>query len=349
MKRHTLIFGALLAVTVTAMLLTVEFGFAQQRWGAQGAQCAPAVAGPVLDWRPLEGDPDRMYLYSNGVQIGGYCNREKYYRPFNASTRAWGEPTACPVAPPAFAARPVEQAPAPIAAPAAGKPHCACKGNCPCECGPACHCGDAAGGQGFGNHGINLEKMAELKAGHHYHLNGKEVDRTEAFDAVGDAGLPDDADAMRVTWIGPADVGAKIRADVDAAVPLASWKGKVSLQSYGSADEPILKGLGFAPGLAVQAAAGKPLWFAGDYKGAEDLAGGLLLADARRKDPAWDPMKWPALNAPPAPPTPPPAPVPAPAPAPSIDLGAWLQRNWQILAAAVAAFLVFRQKGKVPA
>jgi hypothetical protein len=322
MKR-SLLFGALLAV-VAAWILTGAFAFAQQRWGAQGAPCAPAVAGPVLEWRELAGDPDRMYLYSNGIQIGGYCNREKHYRPFNAATRAWGEPTACPVVPPAFA-RPPEAiaAPQPFVAGETDPPK---------------------------NFGIDLDRVHDAQPGHRYHLNGKEVCRQTAFDAVGAPELPDDADAMRVTWIGPADVGEKIRADVDAAASLSAWRGKVSLQSYGSADEPILKGLGFAPGLAVQAAAGKPLWFVGDYKGPDDLAGGLLLADARRKDPAWDPMKWPALNAPPAPPPAPvPAPAPAPTPAPSIDLAGWLQRNWQILAAVVAAFFLFRQKAKVQA
>jgi hypothetical protein len=60
----------------------------------------PGIAAePVYTWRSLNDDPDRVYLYRDGVQIGGWCYREQQYRPFDGKT--WGQPTAAaPVTPP---------------------------------------------------------------------------------------------------------------------------------------------------------------------------------------------------------------------------------------------------------
>src|SRR5262245_46992711 len=58
------------------------------------------AADPVYAWRKLTDDPDRVYLYRDGVQIGGWCYRDTCYRPFDGKT--WGPPTdVAPVPPPA--------------------------------------------------------------------------------------------------------------------------------------------------------------------------------------------------------------------------------------------------------
>jgi hypothetical protein len=62
---------------------------------------SPAMAGePVYSWQTLANDPDRIYLYMDGKQIGGWDYREKHYRSFDGTN--WGAPTdKSPVTPPA--------------------------------------------------------------------------------------------------------------------------------------------------------------------------------------------------------------------------------------------------------
>lgn len=59
-----------------------------------------AVAGePAYTWRTNDSDPDRVYLYRDGQQIGGWCYKAKQYRPLNGEE--WGTPVAkAPVQPP---------------------------------------------------------------------------------------------------------------------------------------------------------------------------------------------------------------------------------------------------------
>ncbi|MBX3398842.1 MAG: hypothetical protein KF873_08885 [Gemmataceae bacterium] len=59
-----------------------------------------AFAGePVYSWRTNDTDPDRVYLYRDGQQIGGWCYKAKQYRPLNGEE--WGTPVAkAPVQPP---------------------------------------------------------------------------------------------------------------------------------------------------------------------------------------------------------------------------------------------------------
>ncbi len=63
-----------------------------------------AVAGePVYSWRTNADDPDRVYLYRDGQQVGGWCYTAKQYRPLNGDE--WGTPLAkAPVQPPARSA-----------------------------------------------------------------------------------------------------------------------------------------------------------------------------------------------------------------------------------------------------
>ena len=56
-------------------------------------------AEPVHSWRSRADDPDRVYLYLDGKQIGGWDYRAKHYRPFDGQN--WGPQTdAAPVRPP---------------------------------------------------------------------------------------------------------------------------------------------------------------------------------------------------------------------------------------------------------
>ena len=58
---------------------------------------SPGAAGDGGERRA--DDPDRIYLYRDGKQIGGWCYREKHYRPYDGET--WGAATsASPVQPP---------------------------------------------------------------------------------------------------------------------------------------------------------------------------------------------------------------------------------------------------------
>jgi hypothetical protein len=62
---------------------------------------SPAVAGePAYSWRTRGDDPDRIYLYLDGKQVGGWSYPEKHYRAFDG--KDWGPPTdKAPVKPPA--------------------------------------------------------------------------------------------------------------------------------------------------------------------------------------------------------------------------------------------------------
>ncbi len=62
---------------------------------------SPAMAvEPVYSWQTLANDPDRVYLYKDGKQIGGWDYRMKHYRSFDGTN--WGTPTdKAPATPPA--------------------------------------------------------------------------------------------------------------------------------------------------------------------------------------------------------------------------------------------------------
>jgi len=63
--------------------------------------CSPAFASePAYSWQTNPNDPDRIYLYQDGRQIGGWCYSAKHYRSFDGTS--WGPPTEkAPVQPPA--------------------------------------------------------------------------------------------------------------------------------------------------------------------------------------------------------------------------------------------------------
>jgi hypothetical protein len=54
------------------------------------------------EWRTKPTDPNRVYLFEKGIQIGGYDYAEDYYRPYDAATDRWGAPGRPPIEPPAL-------------------------------------------------------------------------------------------------------------------------------------------------------------------------------------------------------------------------------------------------------
>lgn len=270
------------------------------------------------EWRAASDDRSHVYLYRDGVQIGGWDLPARVWMDYDAVRQVWGPAQDC--APfPAPGSGPVGQAVEP-----------------PRE---------------FKNFGINVRELAQEKAARcgggpcYLDQNGRVVGRDEAFAAVSsDADhIPSDGDCLRVTWVGSSDAAAKVRA------ALGDWKSKVTIQDYRTPAEPILKDLGFTQGLQVQSPSGTPLWYCAEVPDSDGLARGLQVADARRKDPAWDPSKWPNLAKPaaemPAKPLEPAPPAPNPAPLPWLD---WLKSNWLALA-AIAAIAYFRYLARKPA
>jgi len=61
---------------------------------------SPAFSGePGYSWRARADDAERVYLYLDGKQIGGWCYVAKHYRPFDGKN--WGPPTdTAPMRPP---------------------------------------------------------------------------------------------------------------------------------------------------------------------------------------------------------------------------------------------------------
>jgi hypothetical protein len=66
-----------------------------------GGVCLPPPAPEHHEWRTHASDPDRVYLYRNGRQVGGYDYPGDYYRPYDAATGAWGARQRPPLSPPA--------------------------------------------------------------------------------------------------------------------------------------------------------------------------------------------------------------------------------------------------------
>lgn len=68
---------------------------------------SPAVAGePAYTWKTHATDPDRVYLYLDGKQVGGWCYESKHYRPFDG--KEWGTPTStAPIKPPVKLSTPI--------------------------------------------------------------------------------------------------------------------------------------------------------------------------------------------------------------------------------------------------
>lgn len=308
-------------------LVQVRLVRALDRRECTGRSCAIVR----YEWRERSDEPRRHYLYRQGVQIGAWCYDRCLYMAYNPAIDRWGPPEASP---------PVE-VPG-IEEKTRAKPQSREETEeAASEVFIDTPVGAAAGE--VPNFGINTEKLPKPGGEHVYAINGVRCDRKRAFEAMGSAAagpIPDDRDCLRVTCVGAdgRSCASLIRQDLDRAA-LQAWKDKIVIQDYASEDVPILNGLGFIKGVHVQSPSGMPLWFCTDYD-ADKFAAGLQLADARRKDNAWDPMHWPDLAKP--------ALAVDPAPAPPIAPPQGSVQWWWTLVAALVGFLAKYFHGQMP-
>jgi hypothetical protein len=85
------------------LMMVVIFGFVAAALGQCSPSGCPAPAA-ANEWRELPGDPGRVYLFRNGVQVGGWDYDARYWRAYDAVRDAWSTPLATPpVQPPARA------------------------------------------------------------------------------------------------------------------------------------------------------------------------------------------------------------------------------------------------------
>jgi hypothetical protein len=133
----------------------------------------------------------------------------------------------------------------------------------------------------------------KIRAGDHYALNGKEVDRQQVCQVLQgdkDRQIPDDASKVRVTVIGTAAERESVLHDFAGHPALALWKDRLLVAGY----EPgywAVQRQGFAglghPTIYVQAPDGTVLHRQDDYQG-----GAAELAEVLRKlDPNYQPAK----------------------------------------------------------
>jgi hypothetical protein len=258
-------------------------------WG--GGFCGPV--GPALaqaplsyDWRPI--DAEQSALFQGDVQVGVLVLATgDYYQ--RLAPGQFDGPCSCPTSlPPAAAKKPMPKAEG-----------CPCCGE-DCQCGvkpcgkPSCRCVLSAGtveADGTPNFGLDLSQMPA--PGKHI-LNGQEVTKEEMMQAIGKPQLPDDAEQMCVTVIGPDASRKQVMADLDTHPALSPWKGKVKVHGYDPSHWAVAQA-GFlttgSPTIYCQAADGQVLHRQDEYRGPEALAEAL-----RRADPSYQPQKDPDLN-----------------------------------------------------
>lgn len=205
--------------------------------------------------------------------------------------------------------------------------------------------------------GVDAEALAADAGGITYHGpdGAGELTQAQAMQLIGaPAGLPDDADWMRLTVIGnPAR--CKAVSDALAGSPeLAPWRGKLAVQAYAPSDWAVAES-GFktdgSPTIYVQARSGRVLHRQDDWDGPAPLARALARAETVPVSPAvptlrgpvagYDPSKDPDLRRVDPAPTPAPAPGPGPQPQPTPvpnDPDWWKKVPAAVWAAVVAGF-----------
>lgn len=262
-------------------------------WGAGG--CGPVgsvarVAPPASEWLEDARNPNLVGLYRGGVQVGVYIRSTgKFYDLLPDGTFSKGRkigPCGC-------------------------KAGCACdicKGDCNCaERGP---CSDDCGcvpitTAAIENFGVYLDKKPAVPV---YRINGKEVSREAAMEAIEKGGLVDDSHKRRLTIIGSEDERKKVLADLTG--PLAPLASDLLVQAY-PPDNFAVHDAGFRssghPTIYLQAPDGKVLHRQDDYQdGAEGLAKAIRKADPnydaskdkdQRKDAAPFGLSWGMIGA----------------------------------------------------
>lgn len=167
------------------------------------------------------------------------------------------------------------------------------------------------------------------------YLNGIEVDRKRAYEAIG-SGVVDDTKLLRVTVIGSEAECKQVRGAFETAPELAPHRNNVILQCY-RPDHWAVADAGFKrdgkPVVYVQAPSGKVLHRQDEWRGPAKMAEAL-----RKADPSYDPKKDPDLNKQ--------API-LPVPGPDLDIlkkvPAW---GWGVLIAlGVLGFFWIKERG----
>jgi hypothetical protein len=233
---------------------------------------APHIA--TYSWRHAE-SAGCFGLFLDGKQIGWYSSRSGIYRPCEGEN--FGEATAPPIDPP-----PCDCCPA-----------CHCKNGCHCtpdsKCDPDCSCGNKKPIETVSqNFGLDLNELGKGSGKESYKINGQEVSKAQAVQAIEGSELPDDSNKMRLTVIGSDSDRQAVVNDLKSSPILASIRDTCLIQDY-TPDAPMLAGCDFVmtgkPTIYLQKPDGTVLHRQDDYTG-----GAQALADAVRKaDPNYHP------------------------------------------------------------
>lgn len=152
------------------------------------------------------------------------------------------------------------------------------------------------------NFGVQLGKLGGTPR---YRLNGVEISRDQAIAAVERADIPDDANLLRLTLIGPKEDRTRVLEDLDRHPALAHLKGKLLVQAYDPTDPRVAK-RGFVtsgkPTIYLSAPDGKVITrnLDGEYRGPEALAYAIGEAAGKPYSPDAD-KPMPVKPEPPAP------------------------------------------------
>jgi hypothetical protein len=170
-----------------------------------------------------------------------------------------------------------------------------------------------------------------------YRINGQEVSRAEALAAVGN--LADDSARLRLTIVGDDAMRQRVLAELAAHAGLNALRDRLLVQDY-PPDHWAVTGVGFAPGITLQPAAGPdgkaPVLFRmREYSGPDALQGAI-----RKADPNYQPERDPDPTRSPATPA-----APTANPSISIDWTKVPPAYWA-LGGMILFLLAFRRKEK---
>lgn len=253
------------------------------------AQCPGGVCGPVgpaaqqvstLEWKLISGTKYDYALLRDGRQIGAWNAQEGQYMALFANG-SWGPVGTPPIDPPTAKVNP-----------------CSCGSNClcehckplacPAECDPDCYCHRSSKVSPKTNFGLDRSKISKTER---CTINGKSASMKECVAAVFAAGVPDDANLLRLTIISDSkDKRDSVIKDLASKPELESFKGKLVVNDYETshwAAKPFQPGKDIT--LVVQSPDGHELARQNDYNdGASGLQANLQMAML-----AYDPSKTP--------------------------------------------------------
>ena len=245
-------------------------GVSRAGWGGGCGPVGPVVARPAAPewhWRPVGNG--WLFLDHFGEPVACYHPRENEYRERDGA--GWSDPKPAPWL--ANGCR--------CGCPACGE-SCRCRHG---DCGPDCSCGtfESAAVDLLKNPGVMADQLHAGKES--YKINGREVPKRHAMQAIAAGGLTDDSAKPHLTLIGTdaetAAAVAKLDADARAAClvqcyPPDHWAVQPGFQTGGH------------PEVYLQDHSGKVLWHAKNLNDIDGLAGAIRKADPRY-NPGADP------------------------------------------------------------